>query len=411
MAKLLGTLPSDLKESNRRRILDAFYKKKVLSALEIAADTGISRQTVKKCIDYFLSVGVLEKCGKGDSTVNGGKKPDLYQLHSGIRVLSVCLHHDNLELSLFSVTGVRLAFWASQKLVFNSLDSVMQCLHEGWQCIAKENTEGSVLALGMSAPLGFTQDYHVVNATPFPVWPKKDYCRDIREELRVAVPGTEFVVLSPDGTAAGASLLQRDYDTFAHSTCVTFYTASGIGGSVFKDSVAQSGRLAPLGSLGHMIVEPRDPEACFCGNHGCLERQVSIARLRQHISRDPEAYKDSIVGNIPVEQLTYGDVFRGSHAGDWLCQKESQRCAQYFAIAVNNLILSIWPDYVVFQGEFAGADEIFRKELQSRVSSMKMLTTYEGRICYDNYPLNESEALGIFYRTRETLLENLVNVD
>ena len=62
MAKLLGTLPSDLKESNRRRILDAFYKKKVLSALEIAADTGISRQTVKKCIDYFLSVGVLEKC-------------------------------------------------------------------------------------------------------------------------------------------------------------------------------------------------------------------------------------------------------------------------------------------------------------------------------------------------------------
>ena len=36
-----------------------------------------------------------------------------------------------------------------------------------------------------------------------------------------------------------------------------------------------------------MILDPRDTEACSCGSYGCLERLVSIARLRKRISTDP----------------------------------------------------------------------------------------------------------------------------
>lgn len=406
MAKRVGALPSDLKQSNRSQILGVFAKQQICSALEIAVQTGISRQTVKKCIDFYLTEGVLESCGKGESTENGGKKPDLYRLYSGIRVLSIGLYHHNIELTLFSVSGEKLAFWRSDAQEFPCLDTILNCIREGWKSVEPANTDGTLLALEMAGPVGYSEENYIMDSTPYPQWPKKDYRRDMNAAIREIIPDVNLIMLTTDGTAAGAALLQRDPAKYSNSTYVTFYTGTGIGGSIYKASVPESGRFPPVGSMGHIIVDPNDPEACLCGNHGCLERQVSLTRMRQRMSRDMQVYRESFVGNIPIEELVYADVFRGSRAGDMLCQKESQRSAHFFSAAINNIILLTWPDYIVFQGVFAEADPIFEKELINRIGAMKMFRSFEGKICYDHFPLNESEALGSFYRVRKTLLEN-----
>ena len=65
------------------------------------------------------------------------------------------------------------------------------------------------------------------------------------------------------------------------------FTSWGLSGALVQDGKILSGRDSLIGEIGHMILDPRDTEACSCGSYGCLERLVSIARLRKRISTDP----------------------------------------------------------------------------------------------------------------------------
>ena len=404
MEKNAASLPSDLRESNRKLVLSTFGLQRENTAVQIAEKTGLSRQTVKKCIDYYLNIGVLENCGKGSSTSIGGKRPDMYCFQREIRLVSIQLHHYDIEIVFFDLNCNRTGYWNSGYMVFNSLDNVLEQIRKGFEVLKTVDKEGKILMVTMAAPFGYAEDYSINEATPFSSWPKEDFKRDLHASLASIFPDAKKIKLDPDGTAAGAALLQRDYDTFYNKIYVTFYTSNGVGGSLFIDGIAQNSRFMSVCALGHFIVAPEDPEACFCGNHGCLERQVSLKRLRQRMKQRQQEYEISFLKDIAIEELTYQDIFRGSEAGDRLCQQESKRSAAYFAIAVKNIILTIGPDYIVFQGEFGNADLIFQKELQNQIESMKMMKSYKGEILYDRYSLNEEEALGNSYRMIQEFL-------
>ena len=62
------SFPSDLKISIRAQIIRSFLDGSSLIANDIAASTGLSRQTVMKSILFFVEKGVLATDGKGKST-------------------------------------------------------------------------------------------------------------------------------------------------------------------------------------------------------------------------------------------------------------------------------------------------------------------------------------------------------
>lgn len=404
MEKNAASLPSDLRESNRKLVLSTFGLQRENTAVQIAEKTGLSRQTVKKCIDYYLNIGVLENCGKGASTSIGGKRPDMYCLRREIRLVSIQLHHYDIEIVFFDLNCNRTGYWNSGYMVFNSLDNVLEQIRKGFEELKTTDKEGKALMVTMSAPFGYAEDYSINEATPFSSWSEQDFKRDLYASLASIFPDAKKVKIYPDGTAAGAALLQREYDTFYNKIYVTFYTSNGVGGSLFVNGIAQNNRFMSICALGHVIVASDDPEACFCGNHGCLERQVSLERLRLRMKQRQQEYESSFLKDIAIDKLTYQDIFRGAETGDRLCQQESKRSAEYFAIAVKNIILTIGPDYVVFQGEFGNADPIFQKELQNQIEGMKLMKSYKGEILYDRHSLNEEEALGNNYRMMRDFL-------
>ena len=64
-------------------------------------------------------------------------------------------------------------------------------------------------------------------------------------------------------------------------------------------------------------------------------------------------------------------VFAASERGDGLAQALVRYLAERFAMALRNVSLVYDPDVVVFQGDYAYGDELFRKTLLEHVADFR----------------------------------------
>ncbi len=90
-----------VKQSNRKSILDFMRESGEVSVAEISERVRISKPTVKKVVDYYIEKNMVLETGKGSSSEEGGKKPNLFTfnnefgyiiaLHIGYRPAPICL--------------------------------------------------------------------------------------------------------------------------------------------------------------------------------------------------------------------------------------------------------------------------------------------------------------------------------
>lgn len=393
------SIPTDLKIENRKVVLAAFHNSGALTAMEISKKTGISRQTVKKCIDYFLDIGALSFCGKGESSSVGGKRPEQYMLNSNVYLMCVLLHHHEVILNMTDLHYHCVAHWSSGHIRFLCMDMLWEQIRSGAQDIMTKNPDHRIIQVCFSIPLGHTADGRLTVATPFPAWPRSDFGRSLIEPLQEIFPQARDIVLTSDGNAAGSAVMHWDYAKYGQGDLVTLYCSTGIGGALFRDGQSITKIRSLVGAFGHVIIAPEDPEPCPCGSHGCLERMVGRKRMRERLMARGEEYDQSCLSGIPVEEVTFEQLFAGSAKGDSLCRKESQYYAQMFAIAIRSLILMVGPRYIVFQGDFGKADDVFRMELLNRVFEFKyMERQYNIDFIYDENDLSMEETIGATYQ-------------
>ena len=92
---------------------------------------------------------------------------------------------------------------------------------------------------------------------------------------------------------------------------LVLFTSWGISGALIQDGRILNGRDSLIGEIGHMILDPTDTEQCTCGSFGCLERLVSIARLRKRIAADkPPA--SSPLATLAPESINLHHLFFAS---------------------------------------------------------------------------------------------------
>lgn len=99
----LPATPSVLKYHNRELILNCFRDSQEHSVGDIVARTGISKLTVMRAIQFFCHKNILVSSGKGESTEQGGKRPEFFRFSYNKYLLTVMLWPDTLGLTLFSM--------------------------------------------------------------------------------------------------------------------------------------------------------------------------------------------------------------------------------------------------------------------------------------------------------------------
>lgn len=406
MSRALVSMPADLKEENRRAVLFAFHDSGRLSAVEVAEKTGISRQTVKKCIEYYEGQEILCSCGKGSSSSLGGKRPELFSLNEEIRLVSILIHHNGVILNLTDVHYNLLDHWETGQTRIESLEHMFALVRQGAETLRRQELE-MVQSVCIVAPIALDERGGVRVATPFPHWPKSDFGRSLTKALWDIFPTTRRVLKVSDGNAAGFALLYQRPELRTRGRVLSIYSDEGIGGAIFWNGELDVGDNQLCGAFGHMVVDPNDPEPCPCGGRGCLERLVCRRRMRERLARQEEAYGESCLAGVPVEEMTFQRLFEGSRRGDPLCRRESAYYADIFSFALRNIILIMDPTHIIFQGDFGLADDTFRQQLVNRLSDFRYIGDIHGiQIDYDSKDLSVQETIGATYRMVMDYLKN-----
>lgn len=99
------------------------------------------------------------------------------------------------------------------------------------------------------------------------------------------------------------------------SNMVLVTLGTGVGGGVIVEGKLLTGIHGSSGEIGHLKVNPNEPEVCGCGKHGCLEQYASATGIVNQAKRflsdcdTPSALRD-------IENFSAKDVMDLAKSGD-----------------------------------------------------------------------------------------------
>jgi len=70
-----------LKQANRKVILNVLRNSEEISVADLSKEVNLSKQTLMKIMNYYTKNGMVIIAGKGNSTEEGGKKPNIYKFN------------------------------------------------------------------------------------------------------------------------------------------------------------------------------------------------------------------------------------------------------------------------------------------------------------------------------------------
>ena len=114
------------------------------------------------------------------------------------------------------------------------------------------------------------------------------------------------------------------------------------------------------GEIGHIHIEDNEPDACGCGNHGCLEQYASatgVVRLAER--RLASSEKDSVLRTAKANgRLSAKAVFDAVKAGDELACEIAEQFGDYLGKGFAAIAGVVNPEVFVLGGGVSKAGEI-----------------------------------------------------
>jgi glucokinase len=130
---------------------------------------------------------------------------------------------------------------------------------------------------------------------------------------------------------------------------------TGVGGGIIVNGEMVPGAHGASGELGHICIDPDDPIACNCGNHGCLEQKTSatgIVRLaREELARTGEP------SMLQMDSLSSKAVFDAYAKGDKVATVVVKRMAEYMGHAMSSIAAVLDPEKFVIGGGVSKAGD------------------------------------------------------
>ena len=399
-------IPKELKVKNRQTVLAAFLRGDVLTAVEISEKTGISRQTVQKSIEHFLEKQLLVPFGKGNSGNMGGKRPELYILNPDLHFLAIQNREGGFVFSLTSLAGTVVKSGLCPHANCKTPEDIYAVLTSfSGSFFTQEEREH---LLGVCYSLGGVIDrktgrirYNLAYIA-MPSQEDLDYNR-----LLEIFPTARYAIVENDARIAAYATMKENLELFSDVQAITVFVGVGIAGGFFNEGRMIFGCHSLVGEIGHIVVDSSDSELCKCGNYGCLERLVSIQRIRSILMQDPLRYRASALAEKQIESIEYTDVFAASNAGDALCRETSAYMARWFAAAFKSIFVTFDPQVIVFQGYFAFVDEHFKETLMQEIKQFVYYpVNYKLELVFDRRSWAEVETIGAVAALSTKILED-----
>lgn len=358
-----------LMRKNRHDVLQAIRHSEPLSIAEIAQKTSLSKVTVTKSLDFYVKEGVVVSLGKGDSSEDGGKRPNIFTFNPDYRYV-FCVKVVDYYL-LAALTNIDGDMSASHTVFFDRktpLDSVLKSIGEAFRLLLKRQKIDVSRCLGVAIGCPGIADVQkgVLHTAPhFSNWGRNIPMADLlQKHLPKGVP-----VYIDNSTHFHAYGEAKSASTRVDRFFIVSSEMEGINGGLMVDGQLYRGIGCLSGEVGHMIVDTSEnAEVCQCGGKGCLEAVVSPLRMQAKArSLLPECPKSSLHVSENANGPLFADILEAANRGDPLARRLVDESVRHFAVGLNNVLQICDPGLIVIQGEYARAGEYFRKTLGERI--------------------------------------------
>ena len=364
-----------LKQTNRKVILNILRDSGEISIADLSKEVNLSKPTLMTIINYYLKNGLVINTGKGDSTEEGGKKPNIYKFNEdGGYAIGMIISANKLTAVITNLKS-KILYKTSVPLKTNEgFDSVLKKIIDSYNYLTKNpeiNKERITgLAIGAYGITNFAEG-KVIFSPHFPSWGRDLMLKEkiielIPENIPVMVDNhSRFQVFAEKILG-----LAKDKDNI-----VAIQAGKGLVAGVIIENEIKRGNHSLIGEIGHMIVDPEAREICACGGKGCFEVMVSINRLLRMAKEKYKEYPDSTIfkENNP-DAIDIYDIFDASNKGDKLALDLMNNAINWFGIGISNIILMYDPQIVIIQGIFTEAGEYFFENLREKINKISLFS-------------------------------------
>jgi len=415
-ADLHGKRLRNLKYGNHKVVVSTLRQKGPISVSDIAKTVHLSTTAVSKIINNLMNAELVKYFGKGESTNEGGKKPDLYVLDKDHKYgIVVIADPDFIECYIIDIELNVRAYVSEKCKKFAYVDYISKCAETIRMIMDKYAlAPGQVCGIGIACP-------GVINAPKgiliYPTWrwdwgENLPFCSDLKNTLGFPVN----VFLDNNGRLGGyAEILHND--DLIHGSIATIYSnesteiPAGIGGCIIHKYKMRRGIHGYVGELGHVIVDRTATETCTCGRKGCFQTAISSKNLIQQAKHLSSQYPNSMIQKeIQDGSVVLQNIMDASNSGDPLSQQVMDLAVEYFALVVENIILIADPEILIIQGHFVHAGDYFLTQLRERISGKALFGLNTNfKILYTKHDLSKSIMIGTalhlfnsYFNLRET---------
>ncbi len=256
-----------------------------------------------------------------------------------------------VKLAFFNEAGEMLKAWEIPTVTANGGSRILPDIAEAvLSFLAEERIEkDQIIGLGVGVP-GPVDSQGVVNRCVNLGWGVFNIAQELEK-----LTGLRVVAGNDANVAA-----MGEYWKGGGAGCGSMVLATlgtGVGGGIVLDGRLLHGATGSGGEIGHMVLNPREPEACGCGKHGCVEQYCSATGLAR-IARNTlvESGDASILRDVanPVAK----DVFDAAKQGDHLALDILQIYYDYLGQFLGTLCSVLNPEVVVLGGGVSKAGQI-----------------------------------------------------
>ena len=231
-------------------------------------------------------------------------------------VIGIDMGGTNTVFGIVDARGTVLAGGSIKTAKHSDVNDYVDELYEEITKLVKDNdAEGKINGIGVGAPNGNYYTGLIENAPNLP-WPSPIPFADMMTK-KFGIP----CIITNDANAAAIGEMTygaaRGMKNFIMITLGT-----GVGSGIVVNGQMVYGHDGFAGELGHVIVKRRNGRTCGCGRTGCLEAYCSATGVARTAREFLEIRKDeSLLRNLPIDEITSKDVYDAAVAGDALAKE------------------------------------------------------------------------------------------
>lgn len=391
--KNLSGKPVNIKQHNQKLVISLLEKKEILSAGELTSLTGLSKTTVSKILAELCKQGIVCSAGKGESTAEGGKKPELFQIHADFAATVVLSMYNKgvldcavIDLGLNII--YREKYTLNEDCDYSELIAVMKralIIVQDSGALAGKHVCGVAVAHNGAVNRNRGEILYPAQSARASFYP---ICSDLMGVLPADVPVDIHNFCHYAGCAELLFECNENYEKLAVISC-----NETVNGCLLENQQMLSGSGGIAGVIGHLIVDPKSSTRCYCGCRGCIESLISERAVAEMAKELSFSFPFSPVARQTQEHGVDMEALMRS------AMEKEMFAEAVFAPVIENLVLLIHSisclidvPKVIIQGVYARAGEEFLNLIREKLHAYNKLSLHsEPEVEFSQYSMKGEE--------------------